>query len=94
MPLCSIQLDMNQPKIRIETNDWKSKLLKSTRNSEILQETAYNKSCYASFNFIHNHWIFAAFEEASTVVPTKSDSDVIFCYQLLSKTLTWTLHLS
>ena len=30
----------------------------------------------------------------STVVPTKSDSDVILCLQLLSKTLTCTLHLS
>ena len=28
------------------------------------------------------------------VVPNKSDSDVIFCLQLLSKTLTCTLHLS
>ena len=28
------------------------------------------------------------------VVPTKSDSDVILCLQLLSKTLTCTLHLS
>ena len=30
----------------------------------------------------------------TTVLPTKSDSDVIFCLQLLSKTLTRTLHLS
>ena len=30
----------------------------------------------------------------STVVPTKSDSDEIFCLQLLNKTLTCTLHLS
>ena len=29
-----------------------------------------------------------------TVVPTKSDSDAIFCLQLLSTTLTCTLHLS
>ena len=29
-----------------------------------------------------------------TVLPTKSDSDVIFCDQLLSETLTCTLHLS
>ena len=29
-----------------------------------------------------------------TVVPTKSDSDEIFCLQLLSKTLTCTLNLS
>ena len=30
----------------------------------------------------------------ATVVPTKSDSDVIFCLHLLSKTLTCTLHWS
>ena len=29
-----------------------------------------------------------------TVMPTKSDSDVVLCLQLLSKTLTCTLHLS
>ena len=29
-----------------------------------------------------------------TVVPAKSDSDVIFCLQLLSKTLICTFHLS
>ena len=29
-----------------------------------------------------------------TVMPTKSDSDVVFCLQLLSKTSTCTLHLS
>ena len=33
------------------------------------------------------------FSHPSTVVPTKSDSDVIFCLQLLSKILTCTLHL-
>ena len=31
---------------------------------------------------------------SSTVVPTKSDADVIFCLQLLSKTFTCTLNLS
>ena len=31
---------------------------------------------------------------SATVVPTKSDSDVILCLQLLSKTLTCTLHFS
>ena len=31
---------------------------------------------------------------SNTVVPTKSDSDVIFCLQLLSKTLTCTIRLS
>ena len=30
----------------------------------------------------------------ATVLPAKSDSDVVFCLQLLSKTLTCTLHLS
>ena len=32
--------------------------------------------------------------EATIVVPTKNDSDVIFCLQLLSKTLTCIHHLS
>ena len=32
--------------------------------------------------------------ESLTAVPTKSDSDVLLCLQLLSKTLTCTLHLS
>ena len=32
--------------------------------------------------------------QAITVVPTKSDSDIIFCLQLLNKTLTCTLYLS
>ena len=30
----------------------------------------------------------------STILPAKSDSDVVFCLQLLSKKLTCTLHLS
>ena len=34
------------------------------------------------------------YECSWTVLPAKSDSDVIFCLQLLSKTLTCTLHLS
>ena len=32
--------------------------------------------------------------DTSTAVPTKSDSDEIFCLQLLGKILTCTLHLS
>ena len=32
-------------------------------------------------------------KKKATVVPTKSDSDVILCLQLLSKTLSCTLHL-
>ena len=32
--------------------------------------------------------------KVTTVVPNKSDSDVILCLQLLSKTLTCTLHLT
>ena len=35
--------------------------------------------------FYHTH---------DTVVPTKSDSDVVFCFLFLSKTLTCTIHLS
>ena len=34
------------------------------------------------------------FNIVATVVPTKSDSDVRLCLQLLSKKLTCTLHLS
>ena len=34
------------------------------------------------------------FVGGTTVLPAKSDSDVIFCLQLLSKILTCTLHLS
>ena len=30
----------------------------------------------------------------ATILPAKSDSDVVFCLQLLSKTLTFTIHLS
>ena len=33
-------------------------------------------------------------DNKNTVVPTKSDSDVTFCLQMLSKTFTFTLHLS
>ena len=32
--------------------------------------------------------------DTCTVLPAKSDSDVVFCLQLLSKTLTCTSHLS
>ena len=37
------------------------------------------------------HFLFDTY--TITVVPTNSDSDVIFCLQLLRKTLTCTLHL-
>ena len=36
---------------------------------------------------------FTSFIISSTVVPTRSDSDVILCLQLLSTTLTCSLHL-
>ena len=38
--------------------------------------------------------VIVAFPVHTTVVPTKSDSDAIFCLQLSSKTLTCTLNLS
>ena len=42
-----------------------------------------------------NTWeILSDRAQAATVVPTKSDSDLILCLQLLSKTLTFTLNLS
>ena len=37
-------------------------------------------------------WLNTSNESPSTVLPSNSDSDVIFCLQLLSKTLTLTLH--
>ena len=42
-------------------------------------------STYASASINKDNMLF-------TVVPTKSDSDVIFCLQLLSKSLTCTVH--
>ena len=39
------------------------------------------------------HYVFVI-DKLFTVVPTKSDSGVLFCLQLLSKALTCTLHLS
>ena len=38
--------------------------------------------------------VYVHYPSDTTVVPAKSDSDVIFCLQLLSKTLACTLHLS
>ena len=43
------------------------------------------------FHFSNNPFIL---DHTCAVVPTKSDSDVIFCLQLLSKTSTCALHLS
>ena len=41
-------------------------------------------------SYLESHMNFLS----STVVPTKIDSDIILCLQLLSKTLLCTLHLS
>ena len=41
---------------------------------------------FQSYNTIEN-------TNVTTVVPTKSDSDTILCFQLLSKTLTCTLRI-
>ena len=41
-----------------------------------------------------NFQIYFGVSADATIVPAKSDSDVVFCLQLLSKTLTCTLHLS
>ena len=42
----------------------------------------------------NNNNMFLSHYYIATIVPTMSDSDVILCLQLLSKTLTCTLHLS
>ena len=54
----------------------------------------YNEVCYkgtAKYLFMVN---IQKFGIPVTVLPAKSDSDVMFCLQLFSKTLTCTLHLS
>ena len=56
--------------------------MKNTMESEI-----YGTSCGV-------HAPLDTRDDLCTVVPTKSDSDVIFCLQLLRKTFTCTLHLS
>ena len=44
---------------------------------------------YMLITFVETKYIVVT----QPVVPAKSDSDVVFCLQLLSKTLTFTLHL-
>ena len=58
----------------------------------------YNQHKYGSESqdkttTLHMH-TFRALIRHYTVMPTNSDSDIILCLQLLSKTLTCTLHLS
>ena len=57
-------------------------------------------SCYSKCSVALLHgadgWtqcVIVVFPDYTTVVPTKSDSDVIICLQLLSETLTCTLQL-
>ena len=52
--------------------------------SHVSTKRVYIKSPLLPYHLLEN--IFC------TVMPTKSDSDVIFCLHLLRKTLTWTLH--
>ena len=51
-------------------------------------------NCEQKKKSVRNFRTFTLKSLSSTVVPTKSDSDVKLCLQLLSKTLTCTLHLS
>ena len=58
---------------------------------------AYEKGGFDLNNHSYLAWTFKQKKKKKkkiTVVPTKSDSDEMFCLQLLSKTLTCTLHLS
>ena len=50
--------------------------------------------CGLTSGIFHKVGYYFCLIRISTVVPAKSDSDVIFCLQLLSKTLTCTLYLS
>ena len=45
-------------------------------------------------NYANAKKVFIKTSARTNVVPAKSDSDVLFCLQLLSKTLTCSLHLS
>ena len=58
----------------------------------IYHNPCYNEMCYNRDCSVYFARIFLIIH--GTVLPTKSDSDVILCLQLLSKTLTCTLHLS
>ena len=53
-----------------------------------------NAAAFSSLQSTKSKHTFMELIDLVTVVPTKSDSDVIFCLQLLSETLTCTLHLS
>ena len=58
--------------------------------------TSSSTFSYPFLFVLHLPYFFLSSENSyfSTAVPTKSDSDIIFCLQLLSKTLPCTLHLS
>ena len=76
-------------------------ILKKTRSLVALLLLSYYR-CRVTLNVL---WLFltvptvglqcviVVFPDYTTVVPTKSDSDVILCLQLLCKTLTCTLQL-
>ena len=60
----------------------------------VLRTTAYLKAIMEVYGKYFQVGALLVILINATVVPTKNDSDVIFCLQLLSKTLTCTLHLS
>ena len=60
---------------------------KSISNKRVFEKSKVEYSIFEVLYLTDLIWI-------STVVPTKSDSDVILYLQLLSNTLTCTLHLS
>ena len=59
-----------------------------------VSKTLYPLFCTSSTNMTENLLTGTLRKQyAYTVVPTKSDSDILLCLQLLSKILTCTLHL-
>ena len=50
--------------------------------------------CLVMFCSVLSPVFVYVYPTVTTVLPAKSDSDVVFCLKLLSKTLTCTLHLS
>ena len=60
---------------------------------EIFKQILFHVINTILHSWSYNLYISIKRKHSCTVVPTKSDSDVIFCLQLLSKTLTCALHL-
>ena len=69
-------------------------ILGVTDNDHYISNSDFSPSPILEGQLSFSDRIMTTSSMINTVVPTKSDSDVILCLQLLSKTLTCTLYLS